>query len=94
MLYPDLPTTSEAGLKDFELLFWHAFVAPAGTPPDVVQKLNAAINAALQDKEVHGKLSEIGLEVECGSPAKVAELSKRDATKWQKPIKEAGITIE
>jgi tripartite-type tricarboxylate transporter receptor subunit TctC len=92
--YPDLPTASEAGLKGFELLFWYAFVAPAGTPPEVVHKLNAAINAALQDKEVNGKLSEIGLEVEGGSPAKVAELSKRDAAKWQKLIKEAGISIE
>ena len=59
--YPDVPTVAEAGGKDFDMTFWYAFMAPAGTPADVISKLNATIDTILQDKDVRAKLAEIGL---------------------------------
>lgn len=89
---PELPTVNEAlGLKDYELIAYFAMFAPAGTPPDVVAKLNAAINAAAGSKELQEKFAPIGFAVEPGSPDALAQRSKVETAKWAKAIKEAGI---
>ena len=89
---PELPTVNEAlGLKDYELIAYFAVFAPAGTPPDVIAKLNQAVNAAANSKEVQDKFAGIGFAVEPGTPAALAERNKLETVKWGKAIKDAKI---
>ncbi len=89
---PELPTVNEAlGLKDYELIAYFAVFAPAGTPPDVVAKLNHAINAAAQSKEIQEKFAAIGFMVEPGTPEALAQRTQRETAKWAKAIHDAKI---
>ncbi len=89
---PELPTVNEAlGLKDYELIAYFAVFAPAGTPPDVVAKLNAAVNAAANSKEIQEKFAPIGFVVEPGTPEALAQRTKLETAKWAKAIKDAKI---
>jgi tripartite-type tricarboxylate transporter receptor subunit TctC len=92
--YPDVPTVAESGGKDFDMTFWYAFMAPAGTPAEIVTKLNQAIDAILAEKEVRAKLDELSLDVVGGAPAKVTDLIKSDSAKWKKVIDDAGIKVD
>jgi tripartite-type tricarboxylate transporter receptor subunit TctC len=89
---PELPTVNEAlGLKDYELIAYFAVFAPAGTPPDIVAKLNAAVNAAAQSKDIQEKFAAIGFTVEPGTPDALAQRTKLETAKWAKAIKDAKI---
>lgn len=89
---PELPTVNEAlGLKDYELIAYFAMFAPAGTPPDVITKLNQAINAAAQSKDLQEKFAAIGFAVEPGTPEALAQRSKLETAKWAKAIADAKI---
>ena len=89
---PELPTVNEAlGLKDYELIAYFAMFAPAGTPPDVVAKLNAAINAAANSKELQEKFAPIGFVVEPGTPEALAQRTRTETAKWAKAIRDAKI---
>ncbi|MEZ0307541.1 MAG: Bug family tripartite tricarboxylate transporter substrate binding protein [Ramlibacter sp.] len=89
---PQLPTVNEAlGLKDYELIAYFAVYAPAGTPPDVIAKLNVAVNAAAQSKEVQDKFAGIGFVVDPGTPEQLAQRGKLETAKWAKAIKDAKI---
>jgi len=89
---PNLPTVNEAlGLKDYELIAYFAAFAPAGTPPDIVRKLNEAFNAAAQSKEVVDKFAPIGFVPEPGTPEALAQRTKVETAKWAKAIKDAKI---
>jgi tripartite-type tricarboxylate transporter receptor subunit TctC len=89
---PELPTVSEAlGLKDYELIAYFAVFAPAGTPADIVNKLNAAVNAAAADKGILERFSALGFETAPASPEALAQRSKAETAKWAKAIREAKI---
>ena len=89
---PELPTVNEAlGLKDYELIAYFAMFAPAGTPPDIVAKLNQAINAAANSKDLQEKFASIGFAVEPGTPEALAQRSVKETAKWAKAIKDAKI---
>ena len=89
---PELPTVNEAlGLKDYELIAYFAMYAPAGTPPDIVAKLNQAINAAAQNKDLQEKFAPIGFAVEPGTPDALAQRGKTETAKWAKAIRDAKI---
>ena len=89
---PDLPSVNEAlGLKDYELIAYFAMFAPAGTPADVVAKLNQAINAAAQSKDLQEKFAPIGFLVEPGTPEALAQRSRLETAKWAKAIRDAKI---
>ena len=89
---PELPTVNEAlGLKDYELIAYFAMFAPAGTPADVVAKLNQAINAAANSKELQEKFAPIGFAVEPGTPEALARRTQSETAKWAKAIKDAKI---
>ena len=89
---PELPTVNEAlGLRDYELIAYFAVFAPAGTPPDVVARLNAAVNAAAQSKEIQDKFAPIGFVVEPGTPQALAERTVAETAKWAKAIRDAKI---
>ena len=89
---PDLPTVNEAlGLKDYELIAYFAVFAPAGTPPDIVAKLNAAINAAANAKDLQDKFAATGFAIDPGTPEQLAQRNKAETVKWAKAIREAKI---
>jgi tripartite-type tricarboxylate transporter receptor subunit TctC len=89
---PELPTVNEAlGLRDYELIAYFAVFAPAGTPPDIVSKLNQAVNAAAGSKDIQEKFASIGFVVEPGTPEALAQRTKLETAKWAKAIKDAKI---
>ena len=89
---PELPTVNEAlGLKDYELIAYFAMYVPAGTPADVIAKLNKAANAAANSKEVQEKFAGIGFAVEPGTPEDLAKRGATETAKWAKAIKDAKI---
>jgi tripartite-type tricarboxylate transporter receptor subunit TctC len=92
---PELPTVNEAlGLKDYELIAYFAVFAPAGTPPEVVSKLNEAINAAANSKDLQERFTAIGFAIDPGTPAALAARNKRETDKWAKAIKDAKIEAQ
>ena len=89
---PELPTVNEAlGLKDYELIAYFAVFAPAGTPADIIQKLNRAINTAAGNKEILERFAALGFETEPGTPDALAKRSKAETEKWAKAIRDAKI---
>ena len=89
---PELPTVNEAlGLKDYELIAYFAIFAPAGTPPEIVAKLNQAINAAATSKDLQEKFAPIGFLVEPGTPEALGLRTQKETVKWAKAIKDAKI---
>jgi tripartite-type tricarboxylate transporter receptor subunit TctC len=89
---PELPTVNEAlGLRDYELIAYFAMFAPAGTPPEIIAKLNQAINAAANSKDVQERFASIGFVVEPGTPEALAQRSKAETAKWAKAIRDAKI---
>jgi tripartite-type tricarboxylate transporter receptor subunit TctC len=92
---PNIPTVNEAlGLKDYELIAYFAAFAPAGTPPDVVRKLNEALNAAAASKEIQDKFAPIGFVVEPGTPDALAQRTRAETAKWAKAIRDAKIELQ
>ncbi|MDB5543214.1 MAG: extra-cytoplasmic solute receptor [Hyphomicrobiales bacterium] len=90
-VYPDLPTVQEAGLAGFEVDLWLGIFAPVATPPDVVEKLNAAIQTVLKDPETIKALAKVGVEPR-GTSAKDGEaFLKNEFGKWKKVIEDGNI---
>jgi tripartite-type tricarboxylate transporter receptor subunit TctC len=90
-LFPELPTVVEAGLPDYEAVLHYGIVAPAGTPPPVVAKLNVALNTALANDEVKKKLLADGAEPLPSTPAAYAADIAHEETKWSAIIRKAGV---
>jgi tripartite-type tricarboxylate transporter receptor subunit TctC len=86
-----VPTVREAGGGDFEARSWNAIFAPKGTPPDVVEKLNAALREVLDTPELWKRALELGIEARASTPAEIAQRLKDDIAKWAKVIERAGI---
>jgi tripartite-type tricarboxylate transporter receptor subunit TctC len=91
---PDIPTVAESGYPGFEVSTWFAYLAPAGTPPDVVAKLNAEITAAMRDPEVLKRLQGIGAELNPGSPQDLQRFLEADIERWAKVVNQADIKVE
>ena len=91
---PELPTLSEAGLKGFEVLSWYGLLAPAGTPPEIVQRLNTEINRSLQEADATERLSSFGAEAVQISAAAFGEFIQNEIRKWAKVIKAAGVRAD
>lgn len=91
---PEVPTAAEQGLKGYDANTNGGFLAPAGTPKAIVNRLNAEINAALKLPDVRSKLEGAGIEVQGGTPAEYAAVIKSDLVKWGRVVKEAGIQPE
>jgi len=91
---PNVPTADEQGLKGYDANTNGGFLAPAGTPKAIVNKLNAEINAALKLPDVKAKLEAAGIDIQGGTPQDYAALIKSDLAKWSKVIKEANIIPE
>ena len=91
---PNVPTADEQGLKGFDANTNGGFLAPAGTPKAIINKLNTEINAALNLPDVRTKLEAAGIDIQGGTPQEYAALIKSDLAKWNKVIKQAGIVPE
>jgi len=88
---PDVPTIAESGYPGFEANVWHAFIAPKGTPPAIVEKLRAEIHKALADPEVKERLANLGAEVAPSTPQELAALVRTEHERYAKLVREAGI---
>jgi len=93
-LLPDLPTISEAGVPGYSFANWFGIVAPAGTPPAVIERLNAASNEVLRRPDFRQQLSSQGADPLSGSTADFMAMMKREYAKYAKLVKEAGIKPE
>jgi tripartite-type tricarboxylate transporter receptor subunit TctC len=92
--FPALPTVAEAGVPGFEAAGWFGFAAPAGTPKDVVNKLNKEIVRILNLPDVKERLIAQGAEPVGDTPEEFAKYIKAEATKWGKVIKTLNLKIE
>jgi tripartite-type tricarboxylate transporter receptor subunit TctC len=88
---PELPTMQEAGVKGYESATWYGIVAPAGTPPEVVNKLGAEVAAILAQPDTHERLSREGADPVGSSPQEFGKFMQREIEKWRKVIRTAGI---
>lgn len=93
-LMPELPTVAEAGLKGFEVNNWYGIFLPAGTPKDIVTRLNADVVKALAAPDVKKRLLEAGIVATSSSPEGFTNYVKAEAAKWAKVIKDANISVE
>jgi tripartite-type tricarboxylate transporter receptor subunit TctC len=92
--YPGVPTLDEAGLKGYDMTTWFALMAPHGTPPELVQRLNAEVSRVLQQPDVVKRFEEQGVTAGNMKPAELAAFIGSETTKWVKVAKDSGATAE
>ena len=93
-LAPDIPTIAEQGFPKFETDSWYGIVAPVSMPKDRIDKVNSAINAALQDSAVKKNFADRGIEIIGGTPAKFGEHIQSEIAKYAQIVKTSGMTID
>jgi tripartite-type tricarboxylate transporter receptor subunit TctC len=91
---PAVPTINESGYKGFDAVTWFGFLAPAGTPKDVIARLNTEFNKALQTAELRKKLGDEGADPAGGTPEQFAALIRDEIPRWGKVVKESGARID
>lgn len=91
---PGVPTIHEAGVPGYEAGGWNAMLAPAGTPRDIVLKVNQAVHAALASPRLQQLLARSGAEAAAGTPEEFARFLKAEVVKWGKVVKAAGIKLK
>jgi tripartite-type tricarboxylate transporter receptor subunit TctC len=92
--FPDVPTVEESGVKGYVVESYTGLLAPAGTPPAIVEKLNAAITQALKDPQVRTKFTDLGAEPVSMSPSAFAKYLAEEQARWAPVITKAGIKID
>ncbi len=88
---PEIPTVAESGVPGFDVTSWNAVFALAGTPPEIIAALNAAIQSALLDPAVRLRLLDLGIEARGGTPDAIGQRLRQDITRWSEVITRAGI---
>ncbi|HEY9067151.1 MAG TPA: tripartite tricarboxylate transporter substrate binding protein [Burkholderiaceae bacterium] len=91
---PDVPTINESGYKGFDAVTWFGLLAPAGTPRDVIVRLNAEFNKALKLPELNKRLSDEGADPAGGTPEQFAALIKDEIPRWGRVVKESGAKVD
>ena len=91
---PDVPTLQEAGVPGYEASVWLALLAPAGTPKDVVAKLNSEIVKAMNSPETKKALYDAGVEPTPSTPDAMSEYMVKELERWGKVVKETGVKLE
>lgn len=92
--FPEVPTLREQGLSELEVETWYGVFAPAGTPRAAIAKLNAELDALLQDAQMREFLAKQGMTAAGGPPERLAELVRRELTRWTRVVKLAGIKAD
>ena len=91
---PDVPTIAESGVPNFEASSWFGLVAPARTPPPIVERLAAETAKAVQDPEMRARFDQLGARLVGNSPSEFAQLVARERASWGEVIKSAGIKLQ
>lgn len=91
---PDLPTMEESGFPNFDVSSWFGVLAPAGTPADVVNKLNAAVEKAISKPDVQKRFTDLGAVAVKTTPAEFGEFIKSEVATWAKVVKASGATVD
>ena len=91
---PQTPTVGESGYKGFDAVTWFGFLAPAGTPKEIVTRLNSEFNKALQQPDLRKRLGDEGADPMGGTPDQFAELIREDIARWGKTVKESGVHLD
>ncbi|HEX8165365.1 MAG TPA: tripartite tricarboxylate transporter substrate binding protein [Beijerinckiaceae bacterium] len=91
---PNVPTLAEEGVAGFDVDLWYGLLAPAGTPKEIVQRYNAAVNEILGTPRVREALEKQGLVAVGGPPERFGDLVRKDLDRWARVVKDAGITAE
>jgi tripartite-type tricarboxylate transporter receptor subunit TctC len=91
---PEIPTLAEAGLVGYEVGSWQGVFAPAGTPPDIVKRLNTEIVRIINSPDVREKLAALGAEPAPNTPEEFAALVKADVAKWADVVKKSGAKVD
>ena len=91
---PDVPTMQEAGVPGYEASVWLALLAPAGTPRDIVTKLNSEINKLMSSPDTRKALYDAGVEVSPSTPEAMTDYMALEMVRWGKVVKEIGIKLE
>jgi len=91
---PQVPTMQEAGVAGFDVASWQALYAPAGTPPAVLQRLNAEVEKILASAEVKPRLEPLGLTHTPMTPAQFAEFGRQELAKWGRVAKEGKVSLD
>ena len=91
---PDVPTFIELGYPQIQDYTWVGLFAPAGTPPEIVQKLNDAVNRALQEPNIRARLDSLTFEPIGGTPHQFADYLKVEVAKWAKVVQETGAKVD
>ncbi len=89
---PNVPTVAEQGYPGFRTATWNGYVAPAGTPREVVERIAREIAAACKDAAFAARLEKIGVDPVCGTPAQFAQAIREDLQIWKEAVQAAGIT--
>jgi tripartite-type tricarboxylate transporter receptor subunit TctC len=93
-LLPNVPTVRESGFRDFEVTNWYGIAAPAGTPREIVTKLNAEINRILQLPDITSKLDELAVRRTAMTPEQFTDFVRAENEKYRKVAKESGVRME
>jgi tripartite-type tricarboxylate transporter receptor subunit TctC len=91
---PDLPTLAETLTPGFDYIIWHGFYVPAGTPKDVIARLNRDVNTALQQPDVRERLAGLGMQVRNGAPELLGDYVRDEIKKWTEVGQAANIKVE
>jgi tripartite-type tricarboxylate transporter receptor subunit TctC len=93
-MLPDVPTASEAGYASFEATNVTGLIAPAGTPREVVEKLNAATQKVIAQAAIQERLAQIGAAPAGGPPERFGDYIKEDFAKWTRIVKDANVKVD
>jgi tripartite-type tricarboxylate transporter receptor subunit TctC len=91
---PDLPTIAESGLAGFETSVWFGLLAPAGTPKDIIERLNREANRALAEPAVKAQFTAQGIDAMGGTPEQFAVYIKDETAKWARVVQASGAKID
>jgi tripartite-type tricarboxylate transporter receptor subunit TctC len=91
---PDIPTAKEAGIDNFEVTSWYGLLAPAGTPRDIISRLNAEWAKIATDPDTKEKMEKAGFETVAVTPEQFSEFINQDIARWGRIIKEANLSVD
>jgi tripartite-type tricarboxylate transporter receptor subunit TctC len=92
---PDIPTVDESGVPGYVVSTWESIIAPAGTPPEIIAKLNKTLGEVLAQKELREKMFALGMEPDgTKNPAETAQFVRSERVKWAKVVKERNVKVE
>lgn len=90
---PNVPTMQEAGIRDYDTAAWGSFMAPAGTPPDIVRRVSTAIQEAYRRPEMQKAFADRGVDAIASTPEQLSDLIRRDTEMWGQVVKAGNVTL-